>query len=134
MIITVSGQVAKVVALSVPSVITKLESAPSQASTGQFPLLFVRDASVEMGERTMSFAAGGLCVIPFQICVLVEPVRQGNQFDTYKKVRTIIDELQSALENNARELHLDYYNIREDFEQVGETAYFAVIADVRTSA
>lgn len=131
--ITVTGQVAAVMNFTMAHVATKYFAAPTQVSTGQFPVLFVRNVRLEKSERALNFASGSLNVIAFEIVVLVEAARQSNQFDAYELTRLIIDELASELETNAAALHLDYYTVLETFETAGETAYFTVLADVRTS-
>lgn len=133
MAITVTGQVNTVMAFSMPSVTTKLSSAPTQVSTGKFPVMFVRNVRVENMERTLSFASGSLNTINFEIVVLVEAARQGNQDDVYTLSRSIMDEMVAELEENASALQLDSYNVIETFESAGDTAYFAVLAEVRTS-
>lgn len=134
MAITVSGQANIVKGFSLPSVVSVMSAAPSQVSTSHLPLLFPRTFVLENSERTLTFGSSSLNVITFEICVIVEAVRQGTQQDTYDLTRLIMDELQAELESNAAALHLDFYNIRETFETAGETTFFAVIANVRTSA
>ena len=134
MSITVTGQVAAVMAFNMPSIVTKSPSAPTQVSTGQFPVLFVRNVRVENTERNLTFASGSLNVINFEIVVLVEAARQSNQADVYVLSRAIMDELVAELEENAAAISLDFYTVLETFETAGETAYFAVLAEVRTSA
>lgn len=134
MAITVSGQANIVKGFSLPSVVSVMSAAPSQVSTSHLPLLFPRTFVLENSERTLTFGSSSLNVITFEICVIVEAVRQGTQQDTYDLTRLIMDELQAEIESNAAALHLDFYNIRETFETAGETTFFAVVANVRTSA
>lgn len=131
--ITATGQTAVVMGFTMSHVATKYPAAPAQVSTGQFPVLFIRNMRVENMERNLTFASGALNAINFEIVVLVEAARQSNQFDAYELTRTIIDELVDELESNAAALKLDNYTVLETFETAGETAYFAVLAEVRTS-
>lgn len=133
MAISVVNQVNAVMGFTMPSVNTLMKSAPTQVSTGQFPIMFVRNVRLENQERTLTFASSSLNVISFEIVVLVEAARQGKQDDVYELTRAIIDELVSELNENAAALHLDYFNVIETFESAGDTVYFAVLADVRTS-
>lgn len=134
MSITVSGQANVVKTFSLPSVATVSSSAPSQVSTSHLPFLFPRSFVLENSERTMTFTSSSLNVITFEICVIVEAVRQGIQEDTYDLTRLIMDELQAEIESEAAALHLDFYTIRETFETAGDTIFFAVVANLRTSA
>jgi hypothetical protein len=132
--LTVTGQVAAVMALSVPSVEVMSPAAPAQVSTAQLPVLFVRNAKIVMSDRSLSGGKGGLSPIAFEICVIVEAVRQGNQVDTYAKSRLIMDELAAAIEASSLSLRLDSCSIFETFESASnETAYFAVIAELSMS-
>ena len=131
--ITVTGQSAAVMNFTMAHVATKYSAAPTQVSTGQFPILFVRNMRVENTERNLTFASGSLNTINFEIVVLVEAARQSNQFDVYDLSRLIMDELVAELESNAAALHLDFYTVLETFETAGETVYFAVLAEVKTS-
>ena len=62
--------------------------------------------------------------------MLVEAARQGNQDDVYTLSRSIMDEMVAELEENASALQLDSYNVIETFESAGDTAYFAVLAEL----
>ena len=129
------GELATVVnTFSLPSIVSVRASAPSQLSTSHLPLLFPRSLVLENSERSLTFGSSSLTVITFEICIVVEAVRQGNQDDTYILVRDIIDELQAEIEDKASDLKLDFYTIRETFETAGETAFFAVVANIRASA
>lgn len=132
--ITVSGQANVVKTFSLTSVATVSGVTPSQLSTAQLPLLFPRSFVLENSERTLTFGSSSLNTITFEICVIVEAVRQSIQEDVYDLTRQIIDELQAEIEDNATELALDFYTIRETFETAGETTFFAVVANIRTSA
>lgn len=131
---TATGLIATVMNFDVPSVRTLYPSAPNQVSTSELPLLFVRNVKVTQLERTLSGGQSGLPSFTFQICVLVETMRQGNQFDTYVTMRRIFDELQAEIEANAELLGLDGYSIDEGFENSStDTTFFAVVADLRMS-
>lgn len=131
--ITITGQAATVMSFSMPSVQVQYPAAPAQVSTGMLPVMFTRNMRLENTERNLTFGSGSLNTINFEICVLVEAVRQGTQFESYELTRAIMDELAAALEVNAATLYLDFYNILETFETAGETVFFAVVAEVRTS-
>lgn len=131
--ISATSQVNAVMGFTMPSVATKLPSAPTQVSTGHFPVFFLRNLRLENMERSLTFGRGSLTVITFELVILIEAVRQGLQEDVYTLSRTLMDELASELEENAQAIHLDSYTVFETFETAGETAYFAVLAEVRTS-
>ena len=130
---TVSGQVAKVMDFTMPSVLVKVQGPPTQVSTGSLPLLFVRNAKMSNQERSLGYKEG-LTPITFEICVLVEAVRQGNQDDCYAKMRLIMDEMHDALEANADAIRLDAYSIYETFESGTDSAvFYAVVGEISTS-
>jgi hypothetical protein len=132
--LTATSLVATVAAFDVPSVRTVHPSAPTQVSTSELPLMFVRNMKVAQLERTLTGSQSGLPTFTLQICVLVEAMRQGNQFDTYVTMRKIFDELQAEIEANAEDLGLDGYSIDEGFENSStDVSFFAVVADLRMS-
>ena len=132
--ITVAGQVEKVLNLTIPSVVTMSSSPPGTVTSAQLPYLFVRDAKMETIDRDFVFNRSGLKVITFEICVIIEPSRQNTQPASYTLSRAIMDELSNALETNAADLSLEGYSIEEKFEMSGDTVYFVVVSPVRTSA
>ena len=131
--LTVSGQVATIMNFNMPSILVKLKGPPSQVSTGSLPLMFVRNAKVTSNELSLGYTEG-LAPITFEICVLVEAVRQGNQEDCYTKMRLIMDEMHTALKDNAALLRLDSYNVYETYESGSDSAvFYAVVGEISTS-
>lgn len=132
--LTVTGLISAVTNFEVPSVRTIYPSAPTQVSTSELPLMFVRNVKTAQLERTLTGGQSGLPSFSFEICILVEAMRQGNQFDTYVTMRRIFDELQAEIEANAEILGLDGYSIDEGFENsTTDVSFFAVVAELRMS-
>lgn len=112
---------------------TRFPSPPQtvgQISTAQLPLLFVRYAQIGRSENTLSFTGGGIRNAEFEIVVLVDAARQSLQTKNYEAMRVLMTELSDKWELNSSTLQILSYTIREGDETVGDTNYYAIIANV----
>ncbi len=110
---------------------TKTSSPPIQVPAAQVPLMFFRSVVIRRDGNSLAYTSSFNEVL-MEMVILVEPVRQNVQAQNYLLVRSIMEEIATKIEANSRDLMIIDYEIREGFEQLNsETAYFAVIAQIR---
>jgi len=127
---TVVETSAKLTALKVPGVKTAKEFPPSVVSSAQLPYLYLRNIQTELDISTLSFA-GGWQAVSGELIILVGVSRQSTPEELYKLTRKLMDDLHAVLEENASDLKLENYTIREDFETVDTNSYFIVLCNFR---
>lgn len=121
---------AKLAALNIPGVKTSKEFPPSVVSSAQLPYLYLRDMSTGVDIESLSFA-GGLQSTSGELVILMGLTRQSTPEELYKSTRLMMDSLQTVLEANASNLHLENYDIKESFETVDTSVYFIVLCTFR---
>ncbi len=113
--------------------VTKAYSAPpTQLSTAQLPAQWPR---LPQGETTIA-SMGGQMGLPSFVCdlvVAVEAIGQNVQPANYAKAVAMIDAMQTALADEALDLVIDTWALRMDGEQIGDTAYWVIVATVTGS-
>lgn len=118
-------------AINYTGIKTKKDSPPVQVPAAQVPLLFIRSVVIRREGNSLAYTSS-FNEAAMEMVVLVEPVRQNLQEKNYVLVRSLMEELATKFESNARDLMIIDYEIREGFEQLNsDTAYFAVIAQIR---
>ncbi len=118
-------------AINYAGINTKKSSPPVQVPAAQVPLMFFRSVVIRREGNSLAYSSS-FNEAGMELVVLVEPVRQNIQDKNYIVMRTLMEEIATKFEANARDLMLIDYEIREGFEQLnGDTAYFAVIAQIR---
>ena len=118
--------------LDVTGVVKAYTAPPTQLSTAQLPAMWPRLPSGETTIATMTGAAG----LPSLACDLVIAVNaygQGMQPVNYAAALTIIDALQTTLTTEALDNVVDSWQMRLDAEQIGDTAYWVIVATVTGS-
>ena len=128
--LTIQETMAKIVALKIPGLKTSKEFPPSVVSSAQLPLLYLRNLETERNIETLTFG-GGLPAISGEIVVLMGISRQNTPEELYRLTRKFMDDLHTVLEENAADLSLYSFNIKEDFEAVDTTSYFVVLCNFR---
>lgn len=128
--VSITKTIDNLMTLNWPDVQVVRKSPPSTLSTGSFPILFVRSCERMKDQRSLSFT-GGLDVVKVEIVVLLDAARQNTQEAAYEAMRKMADDVATTLDANAELLFLDDYSVKEGFEPVQDTAYFAVYAEVR---
>ena len=129
---TYTEYAAMLAGLDVTGVVKRYSSPPTQLSTAQLPAQWPRLPSGETQIATMSGGVG----IPSLTCdlvVAVEAYGQNTQPANYTKALTVIDALQVALTAEALDGVVDSWQLRLDAEQIGDTAYWVIVATVTGS-
>ena len=129
---TYTEYTAMLAGLDVAGVTKRYTSPPTQLSTAQLPAQSPRLPSGETQVATMSGAAG-LPAFTCDLVVAVEAWQQNTQPANYAKALTVIDAMQTALTTEALENVVDSWQMRVDVEQIGDTAYWAIVATVTGS-
>ena len=129
-VISVANTLDTIMGMDFPNVKTKMRYPPMTVSTAQLPLLYVRNCQFGIDQRSLSFQ-GGLRTITAEIVVIVDVSRQNVTEELYSKTRAMLDDVAQAIDENAAELRLDDYLIKEDFEAVDTNSYFIVSATIR---
>lgn len=127
---TITKTIDNIVSIAWPGVQSARKSPPSILSTGSFPILFIRSCERMKDQRSLSFT-GGLDVVKVEMVILLDAARQNTQEAAYEAMRKMADDVAKTLDENAELLLLDDYSVKEGFEPVQDTAYFAVFAEVR---
>lgn len=113
--------------------VTVVTHPPQRIPSGNLPLAYPRLPS---GEQAAASFGGdsSLDVLTCDFVVLTETVAQNLQITNYADCITYMDRLNAALKSAmAANNVIDGWTARMDIEEIGETAYWAVIATVRAS-
>ncbi len=125
------GALAAFTNLNYPSIKTTLTQPPYSLSTAQMPLAFFRKAEVERTAQPSFTYKPGILNCTAEFVVLVDAARQNLQDKNYDLVRKIIEEIIDLWEANGEALALIGFTIRESTEDVNETSYYSVLAEVQ---
>jgi len=129
---TYTEYVATLAGLTVTGVVKAYSAPPTQLSTAQLPAQWARLPSGETTISTMTGAAG-LPSLTCDLVIAVEVIGQNTQPANYAKALAIIDALHAALADEALGCVLDSWQMRVDVDQVGDTAYWVIVATVTGS-
>lgn len=118
--------------LPITGVKRQYSAPPQQVSTADMPLTFPR---VPRGKVTVS-TLSGLAASPMWavdlVCVL-EAAGQSTQPTNFSGAVGMIDAMNAALEGYAAVGCANSWEIRQDMEFIGDTAYWVLIASVEAS-
>jgi hypothetical protein len=129
---TYTEYVAILAGLDVAGVVKTYTAPPTQLSTAQIPAQWARLPSGETAIASM----GGQMGLPSLTCdlvIAVEAMQQNTQPANYTKALALIDALQTALTTEALNNVVDSWQMRLDGEQIGDTAYWVIVATVTGS-
>jgi len=129
---TYTEYVATLAGLSITGVVKAYSSPPTQLSTAQLPAQWPRLPS---GETAVASLGGemGLPSFTCDLVVSIEVIGQNTQPANYTKALALIDALQTALTTEALNNVVDSWQMRLDGEQIGDTAYWVIVATVTGS-
>jgi hypothetical protein len=130
MAINLRSDLAKFTALPYPSIKTVYTQPPYTLSTAQMPLAFFRNVEVERTAVPSFTYKPGIVNCTAEFVVLIDASRQNLQDKNYDLTRKIIEEIVVLWETNGAELGLNGFTIRESSEDVNETSYYSVLAEV----
>lgn len=129
---TYTEYVATLAGLSVTGVVKAYTAPPTQLSTAQLPAQWAR---LPQGETTVASMGGqmGLPSFTCDLVIAVEAMGQNTQPANYARALAIIDALQATLADEALGGVVDSWTMRLDAEQIGDTAYWVIVATVTGS-
>ena len=129
---TYTEYVATLAGLSITGVVKAYSSPPTQLSTAQLPAQWAR---LPQGETTVASMGGqmGLPSFTCDLVIAVEAMGQNTQPANYARALAIIDALQTTLADEALSGVVDSWQMRLDGEQIGDTAYWVIVATVTGS-
>jgi hypothetical protein len=129
---TYTEYVAILAGLSITGVVKAYSSPPTQLSTAQLPAQWPRLPS---GETQVASLTGALAAPTFtcDLVIAVEAMQQNTQPANYAKALTVIGALQATLTTEALDGVVDSWQMRLDGEQIGDTAYWVIVATVTGS-
>jgi hypothetical protein len=129
---TYTEYVATLAGLTVTGVVKAYSAPPTQLSTAQLPAQWARLPS---GETTVASMGGqmGLPSFTCDLVIAVEAMGQNTQPANYARALAIIDALQTTLADEALSGVVDSWQMRLDGEQIGDTAYWVIVATVTGS-
>ena len=129
---TYTEYVAILAGLDVAGVVKTYTAPPTQLSTAQLPAQWARLPSGETAIASM----GGQMGLPSLTCdlvIAVEVIGQNTQPANYAKTLGLIDALQATLADEALGGVVDSWTLRLDAEQIGDAAYWVIVATVTGS-
>lgn len=129
---TYTEYAAMLAGLNVAGVTKRFTSPPTQLSTAQLPAQWPRLPSGETQIATLTGAAG-LPTFACDLVIAVEAYQQNTQPANYAKALAVIDAMQTTLTTEALNSDLDSWQMRVDVDQVGDTAYWVIVATVTGS-
>lgn len=116
-------------ALTITGVARKYDAPPTQLSTADMPLMYVR--LPEGSSETATFdASQGLFNCAAEIVIVVKPVMQSRNSTNMDAGLTMMDALHTALSDAAQANDYARWAMRLETEIDGDTAYWRVIARV----
>ena len=129
---TYTEYVATLAGLTVTGVVKAYSAPPTQLSTAQLPAQWAR---LPQGETTVASMGGqmGLPSFTCDLVIAVEAMGQNTQPANYARALAIIDALQTTLADEALSGVVDSWQMRLDGEQIGDTAYWVLVATVTGS-
>jgi hypothetical protein len=124
---TYTEYAAMLAGLDVTGVTKAYTAPPTQLSTAQLPAQWPRLPS---GETQVASLAGALAAPTFtcDLVIAVEAMQQNTQPANYAKALTVIGALQATLTTEALDGVVDSWQMRLDGEQIGDTAYWVIVA------
>lgn len=133
--VTFCGQLAT---LSVTGVSRTYAYPPPQVSTADMPLLYVR---LPQGDAPIISLTGrtGLYTLRCDVVVVMEPLPQNLTTTNYTATLTMMDALVTALDTHragasANDWGILSYTIRGEWNTIGESSYWTVIAEIEALA
>ena len=129
---TYTEYTAMLAGLTITGVVKAYSAPPTQLSTAQLPAQWVRLPGGETTIATLTGAAG-LPSLTCDLVVAVEVIGQNTQPANYTKCLALIDAMQTTLTAEALNGAVDSWNLRMDAEQIGDTAYWVLVASVTGS-
>ncbi len=129
---TYTEYTATLAGLIVTGVVKRYSAPPTQLSTAQLPAQWPR---LPQGETTIASMGGqmGLPSLTCDLVIAVEVIGQNTQPANYAKALGIIDALQTVLTAEALDGVVDSWTLRLDAEQIGDAAYWVIVATVTGS-
>lgn len=126
--------VTTITGMSVTGVKTTFAYRPDKVSSTQLPLLFVRLPEAKGVTSTLGYQQG-LKGCTMEIVIFVEFLNLSKAATIDALVRTLIDNLVSALETNAAALGLDSYEIATDEDTIddGDRPVQVIVARIEVS-
>lgn len=129
---TYAEYVATLTALTVAGVTKRYSAPPAQLSTAQLPAMWARLPSGTVEVVAMDGGAG-LPSFTCDLVIAIEAMGQNTQPANYAKALAVIDAMQTTLTTEALNSDLDSWQMRVDVDQVGDTAYWVIVATVTGS-
>lgn len=129
---TYTEYTATLAGLIVTGVVKRYSAPPTQLSTAQLPAQWPR---LPQGETTIASLGGemGLPSFTCDLVVAIEVIGQNTQPANYAKCLAVIDAMQTALTTEALDGVVDTWTLRMDVEQIGDAAYWVIVATVTGS-
>ena len=129
---TYTEYVAMLADLTVTGVTKRYPTPPTQINTAQLPAQWPR---LPQGETTIASVGGqmGLPSLTCDLVIAVEAMGQNTQPANYSRALAVIDALQATLADEALGGVVDSWTLRLDAEQIGDAAYWVIVATVTGS-
>lgn len=124
------GALNRFISLSYSGVKTVYAQPPYSLSTAQMPLAFFRSVEIERTAQPSFTYKPGILNCTAEFVVLVDAARQNLQEKNYDLLRQIIESIIDVWEANGASLGIVGFTIRESSENVNDTSYYSIVAQV----
>lgn len=115
--------------------VTRRYTAPpsAQIATADLPASYPRLPGGDDQVATLTYGRG-LTSAVVELCVVLEPVRQGTNSVNYSAALTMLDAIKTALTTNAASYGIDRWSVQVEIDTVGnDTPYWQLVARVEGS-
>ena len=129
---TYTEYVAMLAGLTVTGVVKRYPTPPTQLNTAQLPAQWPRLPGGETQIITLTSGAG-LPAMACDLVIAVEAYGQNTQPANYAKAVAVVDALNTALLTEAADGVIDGWALRLEVDQIGDVAYWVIVATVTGS-
>lgn len=132
MAITATGFLSTLAGLTITGV-NERATPPQQVNAGALPIGYPRLPESEAGAATFT-SVTGLRSLRCEYVILINPLTLSRNSTNHGAAATAMDNLHTALATEAAANNqIDSWAMRMDVEEIGDTAYWSVVATVEAS-
>ena len=129
---TYAAYVTALASLSVTGVVKAHPEPPRQIARAEIPCSYPRVPSQTRQSVTMT-SVSGLKQATAELVFVIEAADLGTRPVTFASVLALIDAIDTALSAGAAALGIDSWTIAPEYETIGETPYWVLVATVEAS-
>lgn len=117
--------------MTISGVTKRYTAPPSSLSTASLPASYPRFPGGNTPVITFT-GVGGMVAATVELCVVMEPVRQGSNATNFTASIAMLDAIDTALRTNTT-YGIDRWTIQQEMVTEGDTSYWHIVARVEGS-